>query len=452
MKHQLLPTKLIFLLYLIIFVFSINIINSFDLSLLEINISLDEAESIGRRIRFNETGNRDEFLIKWNEGEEFLSLGIGHFIWYPTTSSPKVFQESFIYFLDYLKDKNYKLPEILKNNPPAFWNSKREFEETNKSLLKKELKDFIISTIPEQINFLIHRLNNSIPGIIDFIEEEELKSQVYNNYLKVVSVKNGYYPLIDYINFKGEGTNELEKYNNEGWGLLQVLLNMQAAEDSLKSFAHSALNVLENRIKNSPSNRNESRWRAGWQRRVLTYYPEVNLNPEINWTTPVIFEKTILLDKISYKYYPLQSPRLDLAKVKIIINNLPDNMEGKEYTLVGGGVSTGFHGLNSTKFFGTGYHFAGGGGNPPRDEGYKKDFTRKVINNRLEYVFYYKPTDIISNWDPEIKRYVKDTEVTLTLHPRGEWNSLLKSTINPYNWCIAGVGAGNKVIITIDYN
>ncbi len=62
----------------------------------------------------------------------------------------------------------------------------------------------------------------------------------------------GWYPLIDYINFKGKGVKETEKYNGEGWGLLQVLDSMKPiskGSDALKEFADSAEFVLRRRVK-----------------------------------------------------------------------------------------------------------------------------------------------------------------------------------------------------------
>ena len=42
-----------------------------------------ELESIGHRVWQNECGGTREGLTSWNAGENFASLGIGHFIWYP---------------------------------------------------------------------------------------------------------------------------------------------------------------------------------------------------------------------------------------------------------------------------------------------------------------------------------------------------------------------------------
>jgi hypothetical protein len=38
---------------------------------------------IGRKVWQNECGGTVAGLTSWNAGENFASLGIGHFIWYP---------------------------------------------------------------------------------------------------------------------------------------------------------------------------------------------------------------------------------------------------------------------------------------------------------------------------------------------------------------------------------
>jgi hypothetical protein len=76
------------------------------------------------------------------------------------------------------------------------------------------------------------------------------------------------------VNFKGEGINPRERYNGQGWGLLQVLSNMRAStggQDSARAFANSAKRTLDQRIANSPAERGEKRWRAGWHNRCETY-------------------------------------------------------------------------------------------------------------------------------------------------------------------------------------
>src|SRR5687767_5521069 len=46
-------------------------------------LSDSELDRIGRRVWQNECGGRRDGLTSWNVGEDFASLGIGHFIWYP---------------------------------------------------------------------------------------------------------------------------------------------------------------------------------------------------------------------------------------------------------------------------------------------------------------------------------------------------------------------------------
>jgi hypothetical protein len=80
--------------------------------------------------------------------------------------------------------------------------------------------------------------------------------------------------LIDYVNFKGEGTSAKERYRGEGWGLLQVLEGMtsqKAVWNYPGEFAESAKRVLSRRVANSPPERGEKRWLAGWHNRCESY-------------------------------------------------------------------------------------------------------------------------------------------------------------------------------------
>ncbi len=174
----------------------------------------------------------------------------------------------------------------------------------------------------------------------------------------------------------------------------------------------------------------------------------------LDWTSPVVFGRKVPADKVNYDYKEGQSGHEHLAKVELVLKNLPNEVEGKEFTLVGGGPDVGFHGPNATNFEGRGNNFAGGSDfhNGERDEGYKKDFTRYVVDNQLEFTLYYEPSDVTRHWnDPFFQRYVEGTEVTLSLFPKGSMEDrALAADINRFNWCIAGVGAGNRARIVID--
>ena len=76
------------------------------------------------------------------------------------------------------------------------------------------------------------------------------------------------------MNFKGEGVLHTERYQGQGWGLLQVLEGMHGSDGgaaAVDEFSRSAKVVLIRRVKNSPAQRHESRWLSGWIHRVISY-------------------------------------------------------------------------------------------------------------------------------------------------------------------------------------
>ena len=94
---------------------------------------------------------------------------------------------------------------------------------------------------------------------------------VQRQFDRVASTAQGYYALVDYVNFKGEGTLPTERYHGQGWGLMQVLENMRGTQSALDEFTASAKTVLRRRVANSPPERGEARWLPGWLARVDGY-------------------------------------------------------------------------------------------------------------------------------------------------------------------------------------
>jgi hypothetical protein len=120
-----------------------------------------------------------------------------------------------------------------------------------------------------QVKFIILRLENAIPTIL---ESSTLLQQqkIQQNLKRLTATSAGMFTLLDYINFKGEGISEKERYQGQGWGLKQVLLTMpDTYEDPLRAFGLSADEVLTRRVKNAP--RDEMRWLLGWRNRVYGY-------------------------------------------------------------------------------------------------------------------------------------------------------------------------------------
>ena len=238
------------------------------------NISRSELNAIGEKIFKNEAAGKKENLVYWNEGENFPSLGIGHFIWYKQ-GEPGIFEESFPQLVEFLKSKNVKLPKIMTENKYSPWKSREELINLQTKKIPdsdiEELTNFLYDNKDLQVMFIFKRLEASLEKMMAVSSNKE---NVRKQFYRVASSPNGLYPLIDYVNFKGEGINPNERYNGQGWGLLQVLENMKGTETgktALTEFTNSAKFVLQRRVNNSDPSKNERKWLQGWFNRCNTY-------------------------------------------------------------------------------------------------------------------------------------------------------------------------------------
>lgn len=237
---------------------------------LSFNLSEKELMKIADQIYLNETGGKKQELVAWNSGENFPSLGIGHFIW-SKSSNVGVFGESLPGLVDFYREKGIKLPKILAENRYAPWSSRSEMlsKRDNGDRDIQELIEFFDNTREIQILYIYNRLQTSLNKMLNASSNKEnLKYQ----FQRVANSPNGLYALIDYVNFKGEGLSTSKSYNNQGWGLRQVLENMHGrgeGKEALVEFSNSAKEILANRVRNAP--RNENQWLLGWYNRADTY-------------------------------------------------------------------------------------------------------------------------------------------------------------------------------------
>lgn len=235
-----------------------------------ITLSQAEATRIGRRIWQNECNGTVSGLTSWNAGEDFASLGIGHFIWYPAGKRGP-FDESFPPLIAFMASREAKLPGWLAGGEktPCPWNSRAEFMRAQQSPEMKSLRQFLAETVDLQTQFLIERLQNALPKMLAAAEK---RAHVRQQFERVGASGAGCYALIDYVNFKGEGVLPTERYQGQGWGLLQVLEEMRpTSANAVKEFSRAAADVLTRRVRNSPPARRESRWLPGWINRVNGY-------------------------------------------------------------------------------------------------------------------------------------------------------------------------------------
>ncbi len=238
-------------------------------------LQLNQAQAyrIGMQIWQNESQGSVIGLTHWNAGEEFASLGIGHFIWYPVGPGGP-YRESFPEFLRYAKRNRVPVPHWLAfENPDCPWHTRTEFERDLYSPRMNELRDFLRSTVDVQTRFALARLEYALPEMLRSLPGDR-RVHVEQQFGRLISNSQGSYALIDYVNFKGEGTSRHEQYGGAGWGLLQVLENMRGTgvgPMAVEEFVHSARLVLRRRVDFAPPERYESRYLRGWYKRLDTY-------------------------------------------------------------------------------------------------------------------------------------------------------------------------------------
>ncbi len=239
-----------------------------------LELSPAEAQRIGRKVWQNECGGTIAGLTSWNGGENFASLGIGHFIWYPKgVRGP--FEESFPDFAAFAAERGVDLPEVVAANRASGcpWKTRAEFQAASDSAPMRALRKFLAETVGLQAEFLVRRLQAALPKMLSAAPADE-RAKISRQFERVAGSAAGAYALVDYVNFKGEGVLETERYRGQGWGLLQVLEGMEGSASgpaAAKEFSRSAGAVLTRRVRNSPPERKESRWLAGWLQRVASY-------------------------------------------------------------------------------------------------------------------------------------------------------------------------------------
>jgi hypothetical protein len=238
-----------------------------------ITLSHGDVLRIGKKIWQNECNGTISGLTAWNEGEDFASLGIGHFIWYPKGRRGP-FEESFPKVVSFISKRGAKLPTLLLRNDeqPCPWNSRAEFVRARHTVEMNQLRQFLADTIDLQAEFLIDRLESALPKMLAEAAPAD-RANVQQQFERLARTPQGCYALVDYVNFKGEGVLHTERYQGQGWGLLQVLETMHGTSDgdAVDEFARAARATLIRRVHNAPAERHESRWLTGWIRRVNSY-------------------------------------------------------------------------------------------------------------------------------------------------------------------------------------
>ncbi len=226
-----------------------------------------DTAALGRKIWANECGGSVQGLVSWNAGEAFPSLGIGHFIWFPA-GVQEPFAESFPGFVRYARACGVSVPAYFDGSAP--WADKGAFM-ADRSGRADAMRRWLASHLEIQVRYIMARSRAALPAMA---QQSRNPRAVTLRYQALAATTQGMYCLVDYVNFKGEGTKASEYYRGQGWGLLQVLEEMQGfpqGSAATAEFSRAAGVVLRRRVANSPAERGEKRWLAGWLNRCATY-------------------------------------------------------------------------------------------------------------------------------------------------------------------------------------
>lgn len=192
-------------------------------------------------------------FTEWGQGEDFPSLGLGHYIWYPegTPKEAKKFEESFPQYIEFmLKNCNIAIPADLQDTSHkqvilkieggklingAPWKEKLSADGKEGFDVLKKIPTSGASSLTKflwtkentdcQAKFQQKRLADAIaamrakptnPGMCSLIDG-------------FMHDRNSYLAMLDYVNFKGDGNNPQKDFyvhKDKGtiqWGLKQVI-------------------------------------------------------------------------------------------------------------------------------------------------------------------------------------------------------------------------------------
>ena len=135
-------------------------------------VAPQDAQVIAEKIWKNECGGTVEGLTHWNQGENFGSFGIGHFIWYPMGKKER-FEETFPDLLRFLQNSGIVLPKWLKEARGCPWHSREEFYRNIESTAMRALRQLLLDTTGLQARFIANQLEKTIAQLTGSLPPKE---------------------------------------------------------------------------------------------------------------------------------------------------------------------------------------------------------------------------------------------------------------------------------------
>lgn len=228
-----------------------------------------------------EFDNNDDDITSWNEGENFASVGIGHYLWYPQYSNPQdqpPYEESFPSLIKFMAQgcNAGPFPHVVAFNPQTLkiakcpWRTRKSFYDSFRSEDLRELRTFLLSTDSQfcQVQYQLSKLNDTLNAITG-------RSSVRALIDTLVLNPRGVRALLDYSNFKGTGLNPDENYQGFRWGLKQVLEDAAIDFEADSSFDEAFTLVTQsakNRLtKRAAIQESVAKFLTGWLARISGY-------------------------------------------------------------------------------------------------------------------------------------------------------------------------------------
>ncbi len=155
------------------------------------------------------------------------------------------------------------------------WNDKAAFDADLQGPRLTALRKIFLATFDLQTQFIMERRAQALPAMLSALPPGQ-RAEIQRRFDALNATPMGAYATIDYVNFKGEGLKPEERYHGEGWGLLQVLQNMDpsSGKTATAAFADSCMKVLTRRVQNAPPGKQQNAERSflrGWMVRCDEY-------------------------------------------------------------------------------------------------------------------------------------------------------------------------------------
>ena len=125
-------------------------------------LSEENKRWLGQQIFANECNSDFNCLTSWNEGEDFPSLGIGHFIWFQQGQEGD-FTETFPQLIRYMAERGADLPTWLERSEDldSPWATRRDFFADIDSERMVSLRELLAESIDLQVDFIIQPQSES---------------------------------------------------------------------------------------------------------------------------------------------------------------------------------------------------------------------------------------------------------------------------------------------------